>query len=209
MRTTTPPPVRTTAFSLMQAVKRRFFAMRNGDLAAQMAAGGIVHKINFGLNLPQIKEIAEAALAGTLPGNPHLPTSEERRELAHHLWENRTTRESRLIAPMLMNAEEISAEVAAEMLADCATTEEADILCHRLLRLHTDAMPIAASTYAAATSDMQRYASLRLMMNLLSAGKGDMPKIRQAAEKELGHLSIVTRRLARQIIEEADFLTEP
>ena len=34
-------------FNAMQRVKRRFFAMRNGDLAAQMAALGAAYQINF------------------------------------------------------------------------------------------------------------------------------------------------------------------
>ncbi len=45
-------------FNLMQAVKRRLYAMRNGALAAQMRNAGLHYRINFGLNIPQLKEIA-------------------------------------------------------------------------------------------------------------------------------------------------------
>ena len=46
------------SFNMMQAVKRRFFAMRNGALAEQMKSGGADYKINFGLLLAQVADIA-------------------------------------------------------------------------------------------------------------------------------------------------------
>lgn len=200
---------RTPSFSLMQAVKRRFFAMRNGDLAAQMAKGGITYRINFGLNLPQISDIALAALSGALPDNSHVPDDDERRALARLLWENATTRESRLIAPMLLTPADLDADGALAMLAGAGTTEEADVLCHRLLRNHPDAAKIAAAMAAAPEStDIQRYAALRLMMNLLACGKADIAATGAAASAESSRGCRLTAPLCRQIAAEIDFLTE-
>ena len=42
----------------MQLVKRRFFAMRNGIIADTLRSAGSPFKIIFGLNLPQIIDIA-------------------------------------------------------------------------------------------------------------------------------------------------------
>lgn len=196
----------TPAFSLMQAVKRRFFAMRNGGLAEQMAAGGIKTKINFGLNLPQIKEIALMVTEGTLPDNPHRPTDAERTELARMLWQNATTRESRLIAPMLFNAEEITREEAAAMLRECATTEEADVLCHRLLRKHPEAMALAADLFDNAEGELQQYTALRLMMNLLMFGTSDenMKEIARYATMTQKSESPMVARLSAQIGQELE-----
>ena len=47
-----------TKFNEMQTVKRRFFAMRNGAVADNMRRHGASYRIIFGLNLPQIVEIA-------------------------------------------------------------------------------------------------------------------------------------------------------
>lgn len=58
-------------FNLMQTVKRRFFAMRNGALAEQMRSRGLTYRINFGLNLPQIKEIA-ADVTASVPHTKEL-----------------------------------------------------------------------------------------------------------------------------------------
>lgn len=200
---------RTPSFSLMQAVKRRFFAMRNGDLAAQMAKGGITYRINFGLNLPQISDIARAALSGALPDNSHIPDDDERRALARLLWENTTTRESRLIAPMLLTPADLDADGVLAMLAGTGTTEEADVLCHKLLRNHPDAAKIAAALATAPEStDIQRYAALRLMMNLLACGKADISATGAAASAESSRVCRLTAPLCRQITAEIDFLTE-
>lgn len=45
-------------FSRLQHVKRRFFAMRNGVIADTYRRAGSPFRIIFGLNLPQITEIA-------------------------------------------------------------------------------------------------------------------------------------------------------
>lgn len=45
-------------FNQIQEIKRRFFAMRNGIVADTMRKGGLGYKMVFGLNLPQIVEIA-------------------------------------------------------------------------------------------------------------------------------------------------------
>ena len=56
--------------------------MRNGALAAQMRAAGLAYRINFGLNIPQIKEIA------TEISNMQL-SSFEMLTLANSLWETK------------------------------------------------------------------------------------------------------------------------
>lgn len=139
----------------LRDIKFRFFTLRNGMLAdmlrKQMASN---HKVIFGLNLPQIKEIA--ANVGTHPG------------ASTALWADKDCRESRLLAPMLM---EPTAE-ALQMLQEMQTPEEADVACHALLRRCPGALEAAVE---AAKSDdaMTRYAGLRLMMNLLTMAQAD------------------------------------
>lgn len=198
------------SFSLMQAVKRRFFAMRNGDLAAQMGAGGIGYKINFGLNLPQISDIAAALRDGTLDGTDHRPDAAELAQTAWLLWENTTTRESLLLAPMLIDPDTLPADEATAMLSACPTTEVADVLCLKLLRRHPDAEAIATDLYGRAEAGaLGRYGALRLIMNLLAMNRCDLATARKMAETETERAETLTRRLARQILDEVEFLTEP
>lgn len=198
------------SFSLMQAVKRRFFAMRNGDLAAQMTAGGIGYKINFGLNLPQISDIATALRNGTLDGADHRPDATELAQTARLLWANSTTRESLLLAPMLIDPDTLPAAEATAMLAACPTTEVADVLCLKLLKRHPDAEAIATGLYGRADAGtLGRYGALRLTMNLLAMNRCDLATAREMAEAETARNETLTRRLARQILDEVEFLSEP
>ncbi len=80
-------------YNRMQIIKRRFFAMRNGIIADTLRKAGLEYKIIFGLNLPQITEIAAE--------QPH------EADLAEELWADRRTRESLMLAPMLYPAAEL------------------------------------------------------------------------------------------------------
>ncbi len=132
-------------FNAMQRVKRRFFAMRNGDLAQQMAERGARYRINFGLNLPQVSEIARDFLPGgkehmaVYGGQPPLPEDLDMADFARRLRDNTSTRESMLIAPMLFPVEALSEEEALEWMRSVPTPEVADVLCLKLLRNHPSA----------------------------------------------------------------------
>ena len=180
-----------TAFSRLQQVKRRFFAMRNGVIADTYRRAGSPHRIIFGLNLPQIVEIA--AEFG--------PDS----ELAAELWANTTTRESMLLAPMLMRAEDITISRALEMISQCPGAETADILCHRLLRHTSFAYSLAEAACKASQPAMCRYAGLRLLWHQLSIHPDEIRKI---ALEEIDRNEPLTLQPARQIIDELDFMSE-
>lgn len=175
-------------FNKLQKIKRRFFAMRNGQIADIFRRSGVPFRIVFGLNLPQIIEIADEF------GPDH--------KLGIELWSNRSTRESMLVAPMLMSPAEITVEKAMEMLSDCPTAEVTDVLCHKLLRY----MPEAAAVVGAASgsdNDTIRYGAVRLAFNLLR----EIPALaREVAQCELQRDCSMTKRVSQSLIDEADFL---
>lgn len=166
----------------LREVKQRFFALRNGLLADMMRKQcADPHKLIFGLNLPQIKAIAAEAGAD--------------KALAAELWADADCRESRLLAPMLMPAEESSLA----LLSQLRTVEEADVACHSLLRR----CPGAADTAMEALGSpepLTRYAALRLLMNL-------MPQSAPIARKALESLEFhpLTDAVARQIRTELEY----
>lgn len=175
-------------FNRIQEIKRRFFAMRNGIVADTMRKGGLGYKMVFGLNLPQIVEIASSL--------------EPSRELAEEMWADSRTRESMLLAPMIYPRAELTRERAAEMLGECPTTEVADILCHRLLRHLPSALDIAMDA-AGSDDEMVRYGAFRLMNNLVYT----LPvEIRPFAEAEAATANPLTLPLCRNIIEEIRFM---
>ena len=188
----------------MQIIKRRFFAMRNGIIADTLRKAGLDYRMIFGLNLPQITEIA-----ADLP---------KETALAEELWADRRTRESLLLAPMLYPAIGMDADTATRWMSEVPTTEVADVLCLKLLRYTRSALDTAIS---AMTSDvpMMRYTALRLMLNLLNlsatpAGReaglpapGDLADtLSPFAEAELATAEPVTRGVAAQLLDETDFI---
>ncbi|MDE5567497.1 MAG: hypothetical protein K2J12_03550 [Muribaculaceae bacterium] len=156
-----------TSFSDMQTVKRNFFAMRNGVIADTLRRSGSPFRIIFGLNLPQISEIALKS--------PHS------REMAESLWANKTTRESMLIAPMLVKQEDFTIDDARRWIADIPAEEVADVLCLKLLK-HLGYAASLADELAGSSDRMARYTGLRLKFNLLNI---DVRDALRYAEKAL------------------------
>lgn len=179
-------------FSAMQAVKRRFFALRNGIISDTLRKAGSPFSIIFGLNLPQIKEIA--AYAG------------KDRALAEALWANTTTRESMMLAPFIFPEEEYTRDMARTWLSDCPSAEISDTLCHALLRHMPYAAELAFEILDSHDGSPQtRYGALRLMLNILPAL--DRSRARETAERERRNTdSPTTSRLAVQLTDELDFL---
>lgn len=179
-----------TGYNDMQTVKRRFFAMRNGIIADTLRKGGSPFRIIFGLNLPQIVEITAEV--------PHTA------DFAQSLWDNSTTRESMLIAPMLYPHDEFDIATAREWVSMIPACEVADILCHRLLR-HLPYSVEFAEELCRSADEMTRYTGLRLYFNLVYTHPKEALA---AAKRELATPSALTARLASQLSEEASFCLE-
>jgi 3-methyladenine DNA glycosylase AlkD len=177
-------------FNKLQTVKRRLFAMRNGVIADALRKGGSPFRIIFGVNLPQLIEIAQ--------DTPH------EAELARQLWENKTTRESLLLAPMIFPKDEMTEDEALKWAKEVETVEVADILCHRLLR-HLDFAGRLAEELGRddETAAITRYVGLRLTANRLHLSP---EKAKQYAQRELERHDQLTERVAKMIIEDADFI---
>ena len=174
--------------SIIRNIKQQFFAMRNGVIADRYRKAGAPYKIIFGLNLPQIADIA----AGITPSAP----------LARWLWNNTSTRESVLIAPMLFPRDEMTPAEAITWIQTASSTEAIDILCHRLLR-HLPFATEIATALATAPDDLSRYAAMRLLFNLFPASAAIIAPI---ARGEARKNNPVTLPLATMIINELEWI---
>lgn len=173
----------------LQNIKQRFFALRNGMLADMIRKSGSPFKIIFGLNLPQIREVAAAF--GTDA------------ELAETLWANSTTRESRLIAPLLADRSTFTLDDARRWCGTLSgSLEEVDILCWALLR-HLYGVEVLVDEMADSEADIRRYTALRLAANLLHTAPN---RYKAIALGEVERNCSLTTALARQIVDEAGFL---
>ena len=136
----------------IRAIKSEFFALRNGEIADRLRRAGSPYKIIFGLQLSQLDAMAARLQKST--------------ELADALWQNTSTRESRLLAVLVYPLESLTRQVAADMLAQADTRELVDLLCFKLVRNLPDAEVLVGEL---CTTDV--YAALRLAMNLLCLQK--------------------------------------
>lgn len=167
-------------------IKQQFFIYRNGIVADKLREAGDTHKIIFGLNLPQITDIAKR--------------QQQSATLAQSLWDNGSTRESRLIAPMLYPQNEFTADIADRWINEVPTTEVADILCHKLLR-YMDFAEDLVFKYADSERVMMQYISLRLANNIIAIGKcRDITRIKFIAEAKITCSDTLIVNLAKNIL---------
>lgn len=138
-------------YNEMQRLKREMFSRRNGIIVDALRKGGSKFKIIFGLNLPQLKEVADM-----FPQN---------KEFAIQVWNNSSTRESMLIAPMLMPGDDYSKEEAIRWITEAPEKEVVDVLCLKLLRTRPYALDLV-NDLLKREDKQSKYAGLRLLCNL-------------------------------------------
>lgn len=175
--------------SKMQQLKRRLYAMRNGAVAESLRKGGCPHRLVWGVNLPQLSEIARDF-------GPD-------RDLAEQLRADADLRESRLLAPMVFPVDDLTEDYAAAWLAEARWAEDVDILCFKLLRRAPFAASLAEKV-SIAPEPLNRYAGLRLYFNIVSTHPAEALA---AAERELRRPDALST-LASMLAEEAKFMLE-
>ena len=180
-------------FNDMQQIKRHFFAMRNGVIADVLRKAGSPFRIIFGLTLPQITDVAR--MTG------------ENAELSRRLWDNKTTRCSMLLAPMIMPTAEIGEEEALRWIAESPSTEVTDVLCLRLLKRLPAAVGMVGRL--ACGDDKARYTAMRLAMNLVREQGVPLDEWEGMAVAEEKRGEVMTRGVALQISDEIDFIKNP
>ena len=138
---------RSATDTVVTAIRKEFYALRNGLTADTLRKGGMKQKYIFGLQLPQIKAAAERLR----------PESDmEAAAAARALWSDRECREARLTACHMMPPTAMTPEEATRWAGDAATREEADILAFRLLRYLPYAAGIA-ERLSASDQPLKRY----------------------------------------------------
>lgn len=176
-------------YSKMQRVKRHMFAMRNGIIADTLRKAGSPFVMIFGMNLPQIAEMAQEF-------GPDM-------ELAKELWHDRRTRESMLLAPMLMPIELVDEEMSRQMISEINCTEVADVLCLKLLRRLPFALDLAKNELETSQDGIRRYTAVRLLWNLVGQFPTEILSLARA-ESTAGFPS--TADLAASLADEASFI---
>ena len=136
----------------IKEIKKSLRLSMNGIVSAHQRRQGLNYKINFGVEIPRLKEIA----AG------HGKSS----SLAQNLWQE-NIRECKLLAIFLYPAEEFDTATAEKLIAECEFTEIADHLSRTLLATLPEALK-ASLRWATAENEMTRYCGYSTLSNLFT-----------------------------------------
>lgn len=164
--------------------------MRNGVIADTLRNAGSPYRVIFGLNLPQLTEIAREITHAV--------------ETAEGLIENVDSRECQLLAPMVYPAEALTVEAAEKWIKGLRSQEAADILCMKLLR-HTPYVAQLIDSFMSSPNDLERYTALRLMFYFIS---NNVEKAKEIATAEFNRNNPVTKAIAYSILDEISFICD-
>lgn len=170
-------------------IKKELRAAMNGVVSAKMREAGMPYKVIFGVELPRLGEIARE-----FPAN---------RELAQELW-NENIRECKILAAMLMPAENMSADLADIWVDEIPTAEIAQIL---VLYLFSH-QPWAAETafrWIATSNASRNLCGFLILARLLAQGaqlnEFSQKELIDQAEATLPYADLHTQKAIRAVLE--------
>ena len=173
----------------LRELKQAFFAYRNGVVADRLRRAGDPHEFIMGCLLADLRQTVR----------PYSPNE----ALADALWAARRHRECRLAAP-LVHPEVMSRDKALSWCCDVQCAEEADVLCHGLLRRQSYAEELSRQLMDA-TDAWCNYVGYRLLLNLLVLHRIEPTSaLRAQMTALLQHPAPHLEPLLRAIVEELD-----
>lgn len=195
-------------------IKQSFRQMMDGSIAASMRSKGVDYKLNWGATLPRLREKAEEL------GKNY--------DLAIALWKE-NVRECKILATMVMPADEVLPEVIDIWMEQTPTQEIAEQAAFNLYQ-HLPYAPAKAFAWIASPEPLYQLCGFhvisRLFMNgqepnergihefidqALAALQGDSIPVRKAAMaavQRFADLGLVYERIAKSALKQAnlDFL---
>lgn len=147
----------------IRQIKSQLRLMMNGKASMSMREKGLNYRMNFGVELPRLREFAD-----TLPHSANIAIA---------LWKE-DIRECRILAGMLMPAEECSAELAELWIEQMRFLEEAE---HTVMNLfcNTDWASEKMFPWIASENEMFRICGFLLASRLFMRGMTLSPRDEQ------------------------------
>ena len=173
---------------ILKNTRKAFFAYRNGIIADTLRSNGDPHKSIMGCQLTDVAVIAQQL--------------ENNAQLAEAFWNQHSSRECRMIAPMLYPVAAFGQNTALAWCLDVESCEIADILCHRLLR-KLDYAQALVKQLLGYEAQLTRYTAFRLLLNIIITGTyKPSDNLRAIAEHELTTAQGYLRPVLNSILEE-------
>ncbi len=136
----------------IKEIKKNLRLSMNGIVSAHQRRQGLNYKINFGVEIPRLKELAS--------------THKKEKSLAQNLWQE-NIRECKLLAIFLYPVEEFDTATAEEWISECTFTEIADHLSRTLLATLPDAAK-ASLQWIARGDTMFEYCGYSTLSNIFT-----------------------------------------
>ena len=140
----------------LKEIRTRLRLAMNGVISTSMREKGIVYKLNFGVPLPEIKQIATM----------HKPDS----ELAAALWKE-DIREFKILASLLQPVDEFSSRKAEQWVKEIPYLEIAEQCSHNLFYKLPDVEDLLLGLIADAADEYARTVAYLVWTELFKEGK--------------------------------------
>ena len=177
---------------LVKEIKQSFRQMMDGAVAASMRSKGVDYKLNWGATLPRLREKAdelkEMVRGARCAVAPY--------DLAIALWKE-NVRECKILATMLMPADEVLPEVIDIWMEQTPTQEIAEQAAFNLYQ-YLPYAPEKAYTWMASSDPLYQLCGFHVITRLAA----------MAAVQRFADLGLVYQRIAKSALKQAnlDFL---
>ena len=149
----------------IKEIKKQFRLFMNGVVSQSMREKGLEYKVNFGIELPRLKEIAAKF--------------EKNHDVAQALWKE-NIRECKILAGLLQPVETFYPEIADIWVEDMHYPEIADLTCMNLFQ-HLPYASEKAFQWIADEGEYFQYCGYMILARLLMQGN----EMNERAENEL------------------------
>lgn len=139
----------------LMEIKRSFRLLMNGPVSQSMREKGMDYKLNWGVSLPHLQEVAREY--------------GKDRDLAIALWKE-DIRECKILATLIMPANEMPRELVDVWMEQLHSQEMAEMLSFHLLQ-HLDFAPALAYEWMASDKDLYQLTAYHLLSRLFLLGQ--------------------------------------
>lgn len=139
----------------LMEIKRSFRLLMNGPVSQSMREKGMDYKLNWGVSLPHLQEMAREY--------------GKDRDLAIALWKE-DIRECKILATLIMPANEMPRELVDVWMEQLHGQEMAEMLSFHLLQ-HLDFAPALAYEWMASDKDLYQLTAYHLLSRLFLRGQ--------------------------------------
>ena len=139
----------------VRQIKQSFRLLMNGVASRSMREKGVDYKINWGVSLPDLQQLASKY--------------EKNYDLAIALWKE-DIRECKILATMLMPADQMPIEVVDIWMEQTNSQEMVEMAAFNLFQ-HLEYAPVLAYQWMAASDELRQMAGFLVLARLFSQGQ--------------------------------------